>query len=107
MKKISEACYEIGKTCVDGFVAVSENKLAEKIIKLYSMGYICEPSGALGVAGLDKMREEIKGKTVVCVLTGSNMDLTKLEEAREMNVISKGYKNYYIIEVPNKKNAMY
>lgn len=24
-----------------------------------------------------------------------------------MNVISKGYKNYYIIEVPNKKNAMY
>ena len=43
------------------------------------MGYICEPSGALGVAGLDKVREQIKGKSVVCVLTGSNMDLTKLE----------------------------
>ena len=71
------------------------------------MGYICEPSGALGVAGLDKMKSEIKGKSVVCVLTGSNMDLTKLEEAREMNVISKGYKNYYIIEVPNKKNGIY
>ena len=56
VKKIGEACFEVGKTSVDGFISVSENKLAEKIIKLYSMGYICEPSGALGVAGLDKIK---------------------------------------------------
>ena len=35
------------------------------------------------------------------------MDLTRLEQARELNVISKGYKNYYIIEMPNKKRAIY
>lgn len=35
------------------------------------------------------------------------MDLTKLEEVREMNAMSKGYKNYYIVEVPNKMGAMY
>lgn len=71
------------------------------------MGFICEPSGALGVTALDKVKSEIKGKTVVCLITGANMELTKLEEAREMSMISKGYKNYYIVEVPNKKNSIY
>jgi len=61
------------------------------------MGYICEPSGALAVAGLHKMRNAIAGKKIVCLLTGSNMDLSRLEMARELNAISKGYKNYYII----------
>ena len=107
VKKIGKSCFNIGKTCVDGFVSVSENKLAETIIKLYSLGIICEPSGGLGVAGLTKMRKEIKGKNVVCILTGSNMDLTRLEQARELNVISKGYKNYYIIEMANRKKAIY
>lgn len=71
------------------------------------MGYICEPSGALAVAGLTKIKNQIKGKNVVCLLSGSNMDLSRLEHARELNVISKGYKNYYIVEIPNKKKAMY
>ena len=71
------------------------------------MGYICEPSGALAVAGLHKMRNAIAGKKVVCLLTGSNMDLSRLEMARELNAISKGYKNYYIIEFPNRKKGMF
>lgn len=46
------------------------------------MGIICEPSGALAVAGLNRMKNEIAGKNVVCILTGSNMDLSRLEQAR-------------------------
>lgn len=52
------------------------------IIQVYSLGFICEPSGALSIAGLSKMRNEIKGKNVVCILSGANIDLTKLDEAR-------------------------
>jgi threonine dehydratase len=82
VRQTSQLAYDIGRTSVDGFVEVTEKKLAEKIIKLYSMGFICEPSGALSIAGLDKIRHLIKGKTVVCVLSGANIDLTKLDEAR-------------------------
>lgn len=46
----------MGRTSVDGFVDVSEKKLAEMIIQLYALGFICEPSGALSIAALDKMR---------------------------------------------------
>ena len=41
VRKIGSSCFDIGKTSVDGFVAVSENKLAETIIRLYSLGIIC------------------------------------------------------------------
>ena len=71
------------------------------------MGIISEPSGALGLAGLTKIKQLIKGKNVAVVLTGSNIDLAQLNQARDMNLISKGYKNCYMIQLPNKKNVVY
>jgi threonine dehydratase len=71
------------------------------------MGFICEPSGALSIAALDKMRHEIKGKNVVCILSGANIDLTKLDEAREIAAISKGIKNHYHIHLPNRPGILY
>jgi threonine dehydratase len=97
----------VAKTSVDGFIKVSEGIIAQTVIKLYSIGIISEPSGALGVAGLTKIKNLIKGKNVAVILTGSNIDLTQLNEARDMSLISKGYKNCYIIELPNKKNVIY
>ena len=79
VKKVGDFPFHMGKTCIDEFVTVSENKLAEAIIRLYSIGLVCEPMGALGMAGLNKIQSKIKGKNVVCVLSGANMDLTRLE----------------------------
>jgi len=61
----------------------------------------------LSIAGLDKIRHLIKGKNVVCVLSGANIDLTKLDEAREIAAISKGIKNHYHFTLPNKRNVIY
>jgi threonine dehydratase len=107
VKSTSQSAFDIGTTSVDGFVDVSLRKLAEKIIKLYSQGFICEPSGALSVAGLDKVRHLIKGKRVVCILSGANIDLVKLDEAREMAMVSKGIKNHFQFRLPNRQNVMY
>lgn len=41
VRTTSQLAFDIGKTSVDGFVDVSEKKLAEMIIQLYSMGFIC------------------------------------------------------------------
>jgi threonine dehydratase len=107
VKETSKTAYEMGKTSVDGFVEVNEKEVARKIIKLYSQGYICEPSGALAVTGLDKIGNLIKGKSVVCLLTGANIDLTKLDEAREMAMVAKGVKNHFQFRLPNKKSVIY
>ena len=97
----------MGITSVDAYVDVRLRKLAECIIKLYSQGFICEPSGALSVAALDKIKSIIKGKTVVCILSGANIDLIKLDEAREMAMVSKGIKNHFQFRLPNKKNVIH
>jgi threonine dehydratase len=97
----------MGRTSVDGFVEVNERKVAEKVIKLYSQGFITEPSAAMAVAGLEKVKQMIKGKTVVCVLSGANIDLINLDEAREMAMVSKGVKNHFQFRLPNKKGIIY
>ena len=72
----------MGLTSVDGFIVVNKNKIAENVIRLYSQGFICEPSAAMSVASLDKIRHLIRGKTIVCLLSGANIDLGKVDEAR-------------------------
>ena len=43
---------------------------------------IVEPAGALSIAGLELMKDEIIGKNIVCVLSGSNNDISRLPEIR-------------------------
>jgi threonine dehydratase len=44
---------------------------------------IVEPAGALSVAALSTIATEIKGKTVVCVVSGGNFDPKRFPEIRE------------------------
>ncbi len=76
------------------------------MIRLYSLGLICEPAGALSFTGLDKIKHLIKGKNVVCLLSEANIDLVKLDEAREIAAISKGIKNHYHIRLSHKKHTL-
>lgn len=40
-------------------------------------------------------------------MSGANIDLTKLDEAREIAAISKGIKNHYHIHLPNRQGILY
>jgi hypothetical protein len=43
------------------------------------------------------MREQIKGKTVVCILSGSNNDISRLPEVRVRSLIYENKQAYYIL----------
>lgn len=47
-----------------------------------SEAIILEPAGALSVAGLEFVKDRIVGKNVVCILSGSNNDISRLPEVR-------------------------
>ena len=91
---------------MDSFVTVSEGEISKTIVSLYTQGIISEPSGAMSVAALEYIREQIKGKTVVCILAGANTDLSRLDEAQEKSLTAKGEKNFYIMNIPNKHGIM-
>ena len=63
-----------------GFVAVSEDALASAIRMLIRTTHnLAEGAGAAGLAGLVALRDQLAGKTVAIVLSGSNIDSATLK----------------------------
>ncbi|UAJ14465.1 threonine ammonia-lyase IlvA [Aquirufa lenticrescens] len=66
-------------------LTVSKKALCQTMLDLYALrSMIVEPAGALSVAGLEEMAEEIKGKTVVCVISGGNFDPKRFPEIKSL-----------------------
>jgi threonine dehydratase len=86
---------------------VEEGKLCTSLISMYNeSGIVLEPAGALSVAVLDQYAEEIKGKNVICLLSGSNNDITRTEEIRERSLLHQGLMHYFIIRFPQRAGAL-
>ena len=67
---------------------------------------VVEPAGALTIAILDDYKEEIKGKNVVCVVSGGNNDITRTEEVRERALLYRGLKHYFVVNFPQRAGAL-
>ena len=67
---------------------------------------VVEPAGALAIAALSQYEDKIKGKKVACIVSGSNNDITRMEEIREKSLLHEGLKHYFIITFPQKPGVM-
>lgn len=65
---------------------------------------ILEPAGALSVAGLEVMRDRIAGKNVICILSGSNNDISRLPEVRVRSQIYQNKEAYYVLASSSSMN---
>ncbi len=105
--QVGELNFSIAQKVLDQVVTVAEGKVCSMILKLYNEdAIVVEPAGALSIAALDDFREEIKGKTVVCVVSGGNNDITRMEEIKERSLIHQGLKHYFIIRFPQRPGAL-
>ena len=107
VKKAGQKTYEICKEVLDDIITVPEGAVCTTIIQLYNKSAIVvEPAGALSIAALRFYAEEIKGKNVACIISGSNNDITRMEEIREKSLIYEGLKHYFIVSFPQKTGAL-
>jgi threonine dehydratase len=67
---------------------------------------VVEPAGAMSIAALDDFREEIKGKNVVCVVSGSNNDIDRMPEIKERSLQYEGLKHYFLINFIQRPGAL-
>jgi len=65
-----------------------------------------EPAGALALDALKDLKEEISGKTVVCVSSGGNFDFERLPEVKERAQRYSGVKKYFILRLPQRPGAL-
>ncbi len=107
VRKVGDTTFAIAREVIDDMVLVPEGKVCSTILQLYNEeGIVVEPAGALSVAALDFYREEIKGKNVVCLLSGGNNDITRTEEIKERSLLYEGLKHYFIIRFPQRAGAL-
>ena len=69
-------------------------------------GVVLEPAGALAVDALEDLRDEIRGKTVVCITSGGNFDFERLPEVKERAQRFSGIKKYYILRMPQRPGVL-
>lgn len=107
VKKVGEQTFRICKEVVDDIVTVHEGQICTTILRLYNEdAIVVEPAGALSIAALDQFRTEIRNKNVVCVVSGSNNDITRTEEIKERSLLHEKLKHYFIIRFPQRAGAL-
>ena len=107
VKTVGEKNFTITKKLVKHVLIVEEGKVCTFIIDLYqNEGIVAEPAGALSVTALDLYADKIKGKIVVCVLSGGNNDVLRYPEIMEKSLVYQGLRHYFIIEFGQKPGQL-
>lgn len=104
---VGDKTFEICKDNTEDIVVVPEGKVCTTILQLYNEhAIVAEPAGALSVAALDFYREEIKGKSVVCIISGGNNDIDRMQEMKERSLLYEGLLHYFIVNFPQRAGAL-
>jgi threonine dehydratase len=107
VKCVGSKTYEICRENVDGLVEVPEGKVCTAILELYNEhAIVTEPAGALPIAALDLLKDQIKGKTIVCVVSGGNNDIGRMQEIKERSLLHEGLLYYFIVNFPQRSGAL-
>tara|TARA_R110002074_G_scaffold5143_1_gene25222 strand:+ start:5154 stop:6419 length:1266 start_codon:yes stop_codon:yes gene_type:complete len=107
VKKVGELTFPICNYYLDQMITVDEGKVCQTILDLYNRdAIVVEPAGALTIAALDEYIDEIKGKNVVCIIGGSNNDITRTAEIKERALLYGKLKHYFIIRFPQRPGAL-
>lgn len=107
VKSVGDLTFRICSQTLDDMLTVPEGKVCTTILSLYNEeAMVVEPAGALTIASLDFFKDEIKGKNVVCVVSGGNNDITRTEEIKERSLLYEGLKHYFIVNFPQRAGAL-
>lgn len=103
VQTVGQLTFSLCQQVCDDIVAVPEGKVCTTILRLYnSDAIVVEPAGALSIAALDFYKDKIKGKNVVCIVSGSNNDITRMEEIKGRSLLYEGLKHYFIVNFPQR-----
>lgn len=107
VKKVGDLTFSICKDLLDDMHLVAEGKVCSTILKLYNEdAIVVEPAGALSIAALDHYAAAIKGKNIVCIVSGSNNDIDRMPEIKERSLQYEGLKHYFLVNFAQRPGAL-
>jgi threonine dehydratase len=107
VKRIGDITFSFCKEVINDMLLIPEGKVCSTILKLYNEdAIVVEPAGALSIAALDDYADTIKGKTVVCIVSGSNNDIDRMPEIKERSLQYEGLKHYFLVRFAQRPGAL-
>ena len=107
VKRVGDISFEICRNVVDDIQLVAEGRVCTTILRLYNKdAIVAEPAGALSIAALENYADKIKGKKVVCIVSGSNNDIDRMPEIKERSLQHEGLKHYFLINFAQRPGAL-
>jgi len=107
VKQVGAITFKICRENLDDIILVPEGKVCTTILRLYNEeAMVVEPAGALAIAALDFYKDKIKGKNVVCIVSGSNNDIERTAEIKERSLLYEGLMHYFMIQFPQRPGAL-
>ncbi|MFT7898710.1 threonine ammonia-lyase IlvA [Tenacibaculum ascidiaceicola] len=107
VQQVGELTYKICRENLSDMVTVPEGKVCQTILEMYNKeAIVVEPAGALTISALDFYKEELEDKNVVCVISGSNNDITRTAEIKERALLYSKLKHYFIVRFPQRAGAL-
>nr|MDE6534587.1 threonine ammonia-lyase [Muribaculaceae bacterium] len=107
VKEPGENTFNLISQYVDEIVTVSEDEIAAAILTLMEQKkLVSEGAGAVSVAAAMFNKVPIKGKNVVCVVSGGNIDVTAHNRAVRRGLVKSGRDCSLIIDLPDKPGQL-
>jgi threonine dehydratase len=107
VKRVGDLTFKICREGLHDIIAVPEGKVCSTLLRLYNEeAMVVEPAGALTIAALDFYKEQITGKTVVCIVSGGNSDIFRIEEIKDRSLHYEGLKHYIMVQFQESPQSL-
>ena len=108
VSQVGKEPFRIARKCVDEMVLVSTDEICAAVKDIYDdTRSIAEPAGALGVAGLKTyaQRRRLKGKTLIAVDCGANVNFDRLRHIAERAQIGEQREALLAVTIPERAGS--
>jgi threonine dehydratase len=107
VKKVGDLTFELCKNAFTDMLLIPEGKVSSTILQLYNEdAIVVEPAGALSISALDQYADHLRGKKVVCIVSGGNNDIDRMQEIKERSLLFEGLKHYFIVRFAQRPGAL-
>ena len=107
VKQPGENTYSLVSEYVDEIALVSDDEVASAILALIEkQKMIAEGAGATAVAAVMFDKFDLKGKRVVVVVSGGNIDVTSLSRVIDRGLLNSGRSSSLLIELIDKPGQL-
>jgi len=108
VRQVGEETFRLCKQYVDEVVLVDTDAICAAIKDVFQdTRSILEPAGALAIAGLKAYaaREHLKGRTLIAVASGANMNFDRLRFVAERTEVGEAREALFAVTIPEERGS--